>query len=86
MYIKNAIENAKNILIFLSTNAIIYVYHCIEDKKMSDTPKKRTSALKVVAFFLGLAAVVAAVSFFVYRITAKKLYLQKWQDWEDTGI
>ena len=53
---------------------------------MSDTPKKGTSALKVVAFFLGLAAVSAAVAFFVYRTVARKLYLQKWQDWEETGI
>jgi len=53
---------------------------------MSDIQKKGSSALKAVSLALGLAAIVAAIAFFAWRVVSQKHYIKKWQDWEETGI
>ena len=51
---------------------------------MKKEDQKKT--ISVVSILLGIAAVASTLAYLLYRAHAKKVYEEKWRDYEDCGI
>ena len=51
---------------------------------MKKEDQKKT--ISVVSILLGIAAVASTLAYLLYRAHCKKVYEEKWRDYEDCGI